>query len=74
MPRLNDEMLRLAEPILEKYRNALFERHGFDPHAFEMELRDIWITGYRSMKDFAIAMSEHGRYQEVAAFYPRRSQ
>ncbi len=73
MARLNDEMLRLANPILERYRAALFEHRKFDAGAFEKELRDIWNTGYRSMKDFAMAMSEHGRYQEVAAYYMEHS-
>ncbi|HMP03888.1 MAG TPA: hypothetical protein PKD86_09350 [Gemmatales bacterium] len=73
MPKLNDDMLRRASPILEKYRTTLFQHRRFDAHSFEMELRDIWSTGYRSMKDFALAMSEHGRYQEVAAYYMEHS-
>ena len=73
MPTLNDDMLQLACPILEKYRALLLQHRRFDAHAFEHELRHVWSNGYRSLKDFMKALAQHGRFQEVAAYYMEHS-
>ena len=73
MPSLNDDLLRIAAPILEKYRAQLFSHRRFDTHSFEHDLRECWGAGYRTMKDYVVAMSGHGRFQEVAAYYMEHS-
>jgi hypothetical protein len=73
MTKLSDETLRLALPILERYRTVLLTSRRFDVGSFESELRGVWSIGYKTLKDFVIDMSEHGRFQEVAAYYMEHS-
>lgn len=69
----NDDMIRTVYPVLERYRTALFRSHGFDAGSLERELRDAWDTGYKDLKWLMCALAEHGRYQEVAAYYMEHS-
>lgn len=69
MPMLTDELLRSAEPLLEEYRAALFDVGEYGCAMLEHRLRAVWAVGYQSIGSLMIDLSEHGRYQEVAAFY-----
>ncbi len=73
MYRLTEIRLASAQAILEQHRAELFERHCFDTHSFERELRDTWSLGYRELKDIMCDMLKHERYREVAAFYMEHS-
>jgi hypothetical protein len=71
--KLNDELLREAEPILERYREMLLKTRAFQAHSLEHELRALWSVGYQGLKPLIYTMAQHGRYQEVAAYYMEHS-
>lgn len=69
MYKLTENRLRAAHAILEKYRDALYERQGIHCLSFEHELRECWRLGYRELKDIIIDMSKLDRYEHLAAYY-----
>jgi hypothetical protein len=73
MYRLTERRLASAQPILEKHRAELFQRHSFDAQSLERELRDTWRLGYRELKGIMRDMLKHERYREVAAYYMEHS-
>ena len=73
MSKLNDERLQEAKEILERYRDTLLKIHTFDARSLERELRKLWNVGYQELKPLIYAMAQHGRYQEVAAYYMEHS-
>lgn len=73
MYRLTEKRLSDALPILEKCRAELLSSQRFNAQRFEMELRELWDTGYRELKSIAIQLLRHKRYREIAVFYMENS-
>lgn len=44
-----------------------------DLRAFEGELRELWDLGYQEIKGVIVDLSEHGRCEQVAAYYMQHS-
>lgn len=67
---ITDRRLDAAKPILDEYKRKLDELGRFDAGQFETELRKVWRTGYREIKDAAIALyKQQGEYAGVAEHY-----
>jgi hypothetical protein len=69
MASLTPARLEKAKDVLESYRFQLFKTKKFDPMAFELELRELWGTGYHEMKSIAPDLLRKPRFREVAAYY-----
>ena len=69
MYTLTDRRFGKIKPILETHRERFLKTGWIDTGAFERELRDTLDTGYRELKDIALALSEITRYRYIAAYY-----
>jgi hypothetical protein len=69
MPELTDEAVSKAASMLERHREQLFSKRSLSVAELERDLRSVWSTGYQELKRLMIGLAEHGRYQEVAAYY-----
>lgn len=69
---VTDRRLEMAKPILDTYAARLVDPGSFDAGELERELRDVWGTGYREIKDAMIALYKHQpEYSRVAEHYMR---
>jgi hypothetical protein len=73
MAKLGGTRLRSALPILELYRQKLFNDRSFDTAALERELCHAWDMAPQALKPLIIDMARRERYREVAAYYMEKA-
>jgi hypothetical protein len=74
MYRLTDLRKAKARETLDRYSAELQRRGAFEANGLECELRGIWDTGYREVKDAMIdLLRNHPEYEPLAAYFMEHS-
>ena len=54
MYTLTDQRFQKAKDILEKYNTLLYKNLMYNPHTFELELRECWDTGHQETSKISL--------------------
>lgn len=63
---LTDIRFNKAKELLDIYNERFLRTHTLNATRLEKELRDLWDTGYREIKDIAIQLSKRPEYKLMA--------